>query len=102
MFPSNSIQVCRHKYISIAHMRCSKFQSYSERFSAMKACKDSYYIIVVEDVRLGQIVGSGSLVVEQKFIHSTGQVGSLVVTKLNRTQNVYFFSARSNRRYRST
>lgn len=42
---------------------------FSDRFRKMKACADSYYIVVIEDTTLGQIVGSASLVKEQKFIH---------------------------------
>lgn len=35
----------------------------------------TYYIIVIEDLRTNEIVASGSLVLEKKFIHSCGQVG---------------------------
>lgn len=34
-----------------------------------------YYIIVVEDLDAGKLVGSSTLVVEQKFIHNCCLVG---------------------------
>lgn len=40
----------------------------------MKAHTGTYYIIVVENVKLGKIVACGSLIVEQKFIHETALV----------------------------
>lgn len=40
----------------------------------MKNTPDAYYIIVIENTQLNQIVASGSLILEKKFIHSCGQV----------------------------
>ena len=48
-----------------------------ERFHAMKSCPSTYYIIVVEDTKLEKIVGTGTLILEQKFIHEIAVVGSL-------------------------
>lgn len=40
----------------------------------MKNTPGTYYIIVIENTQLNQIVASGSLILEKKFIHSCGQV----------------------------
>lgn len=40
----------------------------------MKACDGSYYIIVIEDIIKNLIVGSATLVIEQKFIHECSVV----------------------------
>jgi len=45
------------------------------RFRGLQQRRHTYYITVLEDQLTGQIVGTVSLVVEQKFIHSCGQVG---------------------------
>lgn len=49
----------------------------SERFNAMKKVGD-YYPIVIEDTNgdsgRGRIVATGTLIVEQKFIHSCATV----------------------------
>ena len=50
------------------------FHSLVDRFMAMKACKDSYYIIIVEDTSVGQVIASGTLAIEQKFIHTASKV----------------------------
>ncbi|UYV74805.1 GNPNAT1 [Cordylochernes scorpioides] len=52
-------------------------EEYTERFRSMQKCKDTYYILVIEDVSLGQVVASASLIVELKFIHNTGLKGKL-------------------------
>ena len=41
----------------------------------MKSCKGSYYIIVLEDISKGRIIGSGTLAVEMKYIHKAALVG---------------------------
>uniref|UniRef100_A0A0N4ZE37 Glucosamine 6-phosphate N-acetyltransferase n=1 Tax=Parastrongyloides trichosuri TaxID=131310 RepID=A0A0N4ZE37_PARTI len=50
-----------------------------KRFNSMKSkgCdeKQSYYIIVLEEVETEKIVASGTLVIEFKFIHHTGSRG---------------------------
>ena len=35
-----------------------------------------YYIVVVEDTSIGQIVATASLIIEHKFIHCCAKVGS--------------------------
>lgn len=44
-----------------------------ENFEHMKRTGD-YYIIVVEDTQLGQIVATATLILEHKFIHSCAKV----------------------------
>ena len=45
-----------------------------ERFHAMRSCAGTYYLIVLEDTKLEKIVASGTLIVEQKFIHEAAVV----------------------------
>ena len=40
----------------------------------MTSCPGTYYLIVVEDTELAKIVASGTLVVEQKYIHEIAVV----------------------------
>ena len=40
----------------------------------MKASEGTYYVVVVENTEVGNIVASGTLVIEQKFIHETASV----------------------------
>lgn len=43
----------------------------------MKTCLNTYYVTVIEDTLTSQIVGSATLVVEQKFIHECAVVSSI-------------------------
>ena len=43
----------------------------------MKSCPNTYFITVVVDTELDLVIGAGSIVVEQKFIHDCGEVSSL-------------------------
>lgn len=52
----------------------ANFYSLLARFNKMKACDDTYYVTVIEDLRTGQIIGSATLVKEQKFIHRASSV----------------------------
>merc|ERR1739848_951576 len=52
-------------------------EEWEARFQAMKSCKDTYYVVVIEDVSLARVIGAATLVVEKKFIHSCGLVGRL-------------------------
>merc|ERR1712223_2299216 len=52
-------------------------EEWEARFQAMKSCKDTYYVVVIEDVNLARVIGAATLVVEKKFIHSCGSVGRL-------------------------
>ncbi|PVD25878.1 hypothetical protein C0Q70_13542 [Pomacea canaliculata] len=60
---------------------------FEDRFSQMKACPDTYYIIVIENQTTGQVIGSATLVKEQKFIHGASaraRVEDVVVSDLYR------------------
>jgi len=46
------------------------------RFAEMRA-KGDYYVTVIEDLRSNKIIGSATLVIERKFIHSCGLRGHL-------------------------
>jgi glucosamine-phosphate N-acetyltransferase len=46
------------------------------RFAHMRASGD-YYVTVIEDLRSNKIIGSASLVLEQKFIHGCAVRGRL-------------------------
>merc|ERR1711913_252644 len=52
-------------------------EEWDTRFEAMKSCKDTYYVVVIEDIALARVIGAATLVVEKKFIHSCGLVGRL-------------------------
>ena len=47
------------------------------RWLVMRECQATYFVIVLEDTALGQVVGAATLVQERKFIHSCGNVGRL-------------------------
>jgi len=44
-------------------------EQFVDRFNKMKACDDTYYVTVIENTELGQVIGAATLVKEQKFIH---------------------------------
>lgn len=57
-------------------------EEFLARFHSMKACKNTYYVTVIEDTELDQVVGAASLVVEEKFIHhiaTRGRIEDVVV-----------------------
>lgn len=58
-------------------------EMFTERFLSMKQCKDLYYITVIEDTVTNQVVGSATLAIERKFIHSTGLRGRLEDVVIN-------------------
>lgn len=43
------------------------------RFHRMKYSGD-YFVTVIEDTRINQLIGSATLVIEHKFIHDCGLV----------------------------
>lgn len=51
------------------------YDAWESRFDEMKACKDTYFVVVIEDTVLNKIIGASTLVVEKKFIHDCGKVG---------------------------
>ena len=52
-------------------------EEWEARWHQMRDCNSTYYVIVLEDSALGQVVGAATLVQERKFIHSCGNVGRL-------------------------
>ena len=43
-------------------------------YERLKTIPDGYYPVVLEEVSCGRIIGTGTLIVEQKFIHHTALV----------------------------
>lgn len=63
-----------------------KPEQFVSKFNHMKASGD-YYVVVVEDKNLGQIIATATLIVEHKFIHSCakrGRVEEVVVSDVCR------------------
>ncbi|XP_046662252.1 probable glucosamine 6-phosphate N-acetyltransferase [Homalodisca vitripennis] len=55
----------------------------ADTFRLMKKCPNTYFVVVIEDMTLGKVVGSSTLVLEQKFIHKCalrGRVEDVVVS----------------------
>jgi hypothetical protein len=46
----------------------------SETFSKMKNSPNMYYVTVIEDTNTGAVIGSATLLLEQKFIHNCAKV----------------------------
>lgn len=46
-----------------------------------------YYVIVVEDTNLGQIVATAMLIIEQKFIHSCAKVLDFSMEQIDNMYN---------------
>ncbi|XP_041353252.1 glucosamine 6-phosphate N-acetyltransferase-like [Gigantopelta aegis] len=58
-------------------------EQYTARFNQMKNCADNYYVTVLEDTETNQVIGTGTLVKEIKFIHDAsarGRVEDVVVS----------------------
>ena len=62
-----------HSLVVTTMLKCCCF-FFSDKFHQMKACADTYYIVVIEDTGTGQVIGSASLIKEHKFIHSATAV----------------------------
>jgi len=59
-------------------------EQWQQRFNRMLSMQGTYLVTVIEDTNSGQVVGSATLVVEDKFIHECGRVGrveDVVVSK---------------------
>ncbi|CAD5118684.1 unnamed protein product [Dimorphilus gyrociliatus] len=52
-------------------------ETFFKRFEEMKECCGTYYIIVIEDLKNNRIIGTSSLIIEHKFIHTAGQRGRI-------------------------
>ncbi|KAJ9204569.1 hypothetical protein DTO166G4_7479 [Paecilomyces variotii] len=51
-------------------------EQWNQRYDWMSVRSDEYYLLVICD-GTGRVVGTGSLIVERKFIHSLGMVGHI-------------------------
>merc|ERR1712032_75425 len=59
-------------------------EQWQQRFKRMLSMQGTYLVTVIEDTNSRQVVGSATLVVEDKFIHDCGRVGrveDVVVSK---------------------
>lgn len=60
-----------------------------DRFAKMKNA-GGYYVIVIEDRNSGKVIGSATLVVEQKFIHNCALVSFIRIFQTNHSQHSKF------------
>jgi glucosamine-phosphate N-acetyltransferase len=60
-------------------------EQWSERFDWISARNDEYYLLVICDNN-DRVVGTGSLIVERKFIHSLGMVGHIEDIAVDKSQ----------------
>ncbi|XP_068451709.1 glucosamine 6-phosphate N-acetyltransferase isoform X1 [Clinocottus analis] len=74
-------------------------EQFTKKFEHMKKTGD-YYVVVVEDTNLGQIVATATLITEHKFIHSCakrGRVEEVVVSDVCRGKQLgKLFSSHSS------
>ena len=56
--------------------------TFTGRFAKMKNA-GGYYVIVIEDRNSGKVVGSATLVVEQKFIHNCALVSFILNSQID-------------------
>ncbi|EGG20338.1 glucosamine 6-phosphate N-acetyltransferase [Cavenderia fasciculata] len=64
---------------------------YIERYNQMKKELDNYYVVVVEDKSKSKIIGTGTLMVEKKFIRGCalcGHIEDIVVDSTYRGKNL--------------
>ncbi|KAI9725720.1 MAG: Glucosamine-phosphate N-acetyltransferase-like protein [Chrysothrix sp. TS-e1954] len=59
--------------------------AFAAQFAAMRACADTYYTLVICDAG-ARVVGTGSVVVERKWIHGAGKVGHVEDIAVERGQ----------------
>lgn len=50
---------------------------YAALFNALKGCADTYYVVVIVDRATDQIVASGTVIRERKFIHGGGNAAHI-------------------------
>jgi glucosamine-phosphate N-acetyltransferase len=49
-------------------------EQFESRFQDWKNAKDVYFVVVIEDTTKSKIIGSATLFVEKKIVHSAGKV----------------------------
>ncbi|KAK9233938.1 acyl-CoA N-acyltransferase [Lipomyces kononenkoae] len=52
-------------------------ERFTEQVEYMRARQGEYFVIVIEKIATGKVVGIGTLLVERKFIHECGLVGHI-------------------------
>ncbi|OCF31368.1 glucosamine-phosphate N-acetyltransferase [Kwoniella heveanensis CBS 569] len=52
-------------------------QSYKDTFHELRACANTYFIVVIVEKATDKIVGSGSIIIERKLLRSAGLVGHI-------------------------
>ncbi|KAB8231884.1 acyl-CoA N-acyltransferase [Aspergillus alliaceus] len=60
-------------------------EQWNQRFDWISARNDEYYLLVICDTA-DRVVGTGSLLVERKFIHSLGMVGHIEDIAVDQSQ----------------
>ncbi|XP_049788656.1 probable glucosamine 6-phosphate N-acetyltransferase isoform X2 [Schistocerca nitens] len=60
-------------------------EQFLRRYAEMNACKNTYFITVIEDTITNRIIGAATLVIEQKFIHGCAVRGRLEDVVVNDT-----------------
>lgn len=61
------------------------YEQWTERYEWMAKRNDEYYLLVICD-ETGKVVGTGSLIVERKFIHALGMVGHIEDIAIEKNQ----------------
>ncbi|XP_014675950.1 PREDICTED: glucosamine 6-phosphate N-acetyltransferase-like [Priapulus caudatus] len=57
-------------------------EDFIARYKSMKACPDTYYLVVIVDVNVDRVVGAATMAIENKFIHrcaTRGRIEDVVV-----------------------
>ena len=62
----------------------------------MKSCPNTYFITVIIDTELDLVIGAGTIIVEQKFIHGCGEVISHFLISLYRYSSYDFDNLECN------
>ncbi|KAK9428751.1 acyl-CoA N-acyltransferase [Lipomyces doorenjongii] len=52
-------------------------ERFNEQFEYMRARQGEYFVVIIEKIATGNVVGVGTLLVERKFIHECGLVGHI-------------------------
>ncbi|QDS77673.1 hypothetical protein FKW77_003370 [Venturia effusa] len=60
----------------LAHVGEISERDWIERFDLMASCKGTYYVLVIVDAS-GRLVGTGTLMVEKKFLYRLGTQGHI-------------------------
>ncbi|KFM62940.1 putative glucosamine 6-phosphate N-acetyltransferase, partial [Stegodyphus mimosarum] len=58
-------------------------KTFRDTFNEMKFYKNRYFVTVIEDLLTNQVIGTATLAVEKKFIHSAGLRGRLEDVVIN-------------------